>query len=501
MPTPVICAATAPLPSCPARPAASHRGAVAALSLATLLASLGISIVHVALPTFAKVFAASFAAVQGVVLAYLLALTALIVTVGRWGDVFGRRRLLLAGAAVFVVGSLLAGLAPNLATLIAARAVQGVGGAVMMALPLALVGGSVPRAQTGRAMGVLGTMSAIGTALGPAVGGTLLAAFGWRSLFALCVMLGLVVLALGHRYLADDSPRATGSRRPLEFGGPTLLAATLVAYAFSLTGSRGKFGVPHGVLLAVAGVGAGWFVHRDRRAAAPLIPAAVLRDRAFRTNLALSALVSTVVMTSLVTGPFYLVRTLGLDAARVGWVVAAGPAVSALAGVPAGRWVDRFGPWRTSAAGLAGLVLGCGLLALLPAGARVVGYVVPIVVLTAGYAHFQAANNTAALGGMPVDRRGVASGLLSLARNLGLITGASAMGAFFVYRVGGTGPATETPAAVAAAFRGTFGLAALLAAGALAVAMRGGRRNAEAALADKDLDAVTRRIPLKSEPA
>ena len=137
-----------------------------------------------------QAFAASFQDVQWIVLAYLLAITTLIVSVGRLGDLVGRRRLLLAGIVLFTVASLLCGVAPTLWLLIAARAAQGLGAAIMMALTMALVGETVPKARTGSAMGLLGTMSAIGTALGPSLGGVLIAGFGWRAIFLVNVPLG-----------------------------------------------------------------------------------------------------------------------------------------------------------------------------------------------------------------------------------------------------------------------------------------------------------------------
>src|SRR5215475_6014268 len=187
-----------------AQRAPSVRGALASLSLAMLLSSLGVSIANVALPTLAAGFAASFPAVQWIVLAYLLATTTLIVGVGRLGDVAGRRRLLLAGLLLFTAASVLCGVAPTLWLLIAARAAQGLGAAIMMALTMAFVGETVPKAKTGSAMGLLGTMSAIGTALGPSLGGILIAGVGWRAIFLVMAPLGTLALLLAHRHLPPD---------------------------------------------------------------------------------------------------------------------------------------------------------------------------------------------------------------------------------------------------------------------------------------------------------
>src|SRR5882757_5126328 len=182
----------------------SARWALASLSLSMLLSSLGTSIANVGLPTFAQAFNASFQEVQWVVLAYLLASTTLIVSVGRLGDITGRRRLLLAGIILFTAASVLCGVAPTLWLLIAARAAQGLGAAIMMALSMAFVGETVPRAKTGSAMGLLGTMSAIGTAIGPSLGGVLIAGLSWRAIFLVNVPLGILTLLLAHRYLPVD---------------------------------------------------------------------------------------------------------------------------------------------------------------------------------------------------------------------------------------------------------------------------------------------------------
>jgi EmrB/QacA subfamily drug resistance transporter len=409
----------------------SDRGALAALSLAMLLSSLGTSIANVGLPALSQAFAASFREVQWVVLSYLLSVTALIVSVGRLGDLLGRRRLLLAGIATFTAGSLLCGLAPSLPVLIGARAVQGVGAAVMMALALALVGETVPGSRTGSAMGLLGTMSATGTALGPSLGGLLIARLGWPSMFLIAVPPGLAAMVLARRYLPVDRGEARVKRVGFDHAGMVLLALTLGAYALAMTIGRGRPGPLNLGLLVAAALGAGLFVLAESRAASPLIRLAMLRDPQLASGLAMSALVSTVMMATLVVGPFYLSRGLGLDAALVGLVVSVGPLVAALTGAPAGRLVDHTGAERVTFMGLTGILIGSLSLSLLAERFGVAGYIAPIVVMTAGYALFQTGNNTAVMTGIGQDRRGVTSGLLNLSRNLGLITGASAMGAVF----------------------------------------------------------------------
>jgi MFS family permease len=229
---------------------------------------LGTSIANVALPTLAEAFAASFQDVQWVVLAYLLAITTLIVGVGRLGDVIGRRRLLLAGLLLFTAASVLCGLAPSLWLLIAARAAQGLGAAIMMALTMAFVGETIPKERTGSAMGLLGTMSAVGTALGPSLGGVLIAGFGWQAIFLVNLPLGLMAVLLAARFLPpDQEPKRDRPR--FDTMGTLVLASTLAAYALAMTVGRGDFGALNVGLLLVALLGVGAFLRVEAKAASP----------------------------------------------------------------------------------------------------------------------------------------------------------------------------------------------------------------------------------------
>ena len=383
----------------------STRGALFSLSLSMLLASLGTSIANVGLPSLALAFDASFQAVQWVVLAYLLAITAVIVSAGRLGDRLGRRRLLLAGLLLFALACGFCAMAPSLHWLIATRVLQGLGAAIMMAMTLGMVGDTVSKARTGRVMGLLGTLSAVGTAMGPSVGGVLLSLWSWRALFLLGAPLGVLAAALAYRYLPDE---------------PGARAAT-----------------PFWSSLASPGL---------------------------RAGLGMSALVSAVMMATFVVGPFYLSRGLGLAPAWMGLVMAVGPCVAAVTGVPAGHLTDRFGSSRMTALGLAIMAVGALSLAL---ASGLLAYLGALVLLTSGYSLFQAANNTAVMRDVEGPRRGTVSGLLNLSRNVGLIFGASALGAVFAWATPDI--VRATPQSVAFGLHTTFAVALglILLAGAL----------------------------------
>jgi EmrB/QacA subfamily drug resistance transporter len=428
------------------------------------MSSLDTSITNISVPTIAVAFHAAFQATQWIVLAYLLALTSLIVSCGRLGDIVGRRRLLIVGVSLFTAASLLCGLAPTLPLLIAARALQGVGAAVMMALTTALISETVPKERTGSAIGLLGTMSATGTALGPSLGGLILARFGWQEIFLVQVPLGMLALLLVWRFLPIRMQSTSTQKPRFDNLGTFLLGSTLAAYALAMTikPATGHFGEVNLYLLTAFVIGVALFIYLESKVASPLFRLSLFGDRKLTASLLTSALITTVMMSTLVVGPFYLSRGLGLSPAMVGICLSIGPIVSALTGAPAGRVVDRFGTQAILLSGLISMMMAAVLIASLPSSYGVIGYLLPLVILTASYASFQAANNTAIMSNVSTDQKGVVSGLLSLARNLGLITGVSAMGAVFAITSGAPDIAVANQYAIVMGMHWTFTVAAIL---------------------------------------
>ncbi|MFM5856957.1 MFS transporter [Aeromonas media] len=417
-----------PLPT----PAARRLGLLA-LGLATLLPMLGGSLANMVLPALGRAFAVPFASLQWVLVAYLLGITCLTVVAGRLGDRFGRRRLLLLGLGLFALASLLCALAPTIGWLIAARALQGIAAACMLSLALAMVGQLVPPARRGWGMGLLGTLSACGTALGPSFGGLLTAGFGWQAPFLLLVPLSLLALGCARLGLPRDggSPHEEG----VNLVSLSLLVAALLCYGLALTlGGALALWWGAGALLATAS-----FVRRERNAPVPLLPLALLGAPGLRNGLVASALVASVMVLTLLIGPFYLRGVFDLSLGTVGLMISGGPLLAALTGMPAGWLVDRLGARQVVRLGLA--VMGAAALALAGAAGRFgpLGYLLPILLLTTGYALFQTANNSAVVGGASEQTRGAVAGLLTLSRNLGQLTGVAGLGGLFAALVGEQG--------------------------------------------------------------
>jgi EmrB/QacA subfamily drug resistance transporter len=441
------------------------RAAIAGLSLTVLLSTLNTSIVNVALPELAVAFDASIQSAQWIVIAFVLAITSLIVSAGSLADRVGSRRLLLVGIVVFTTAGSTGGLAPSLGWLIGARFFQGFGAAVMMAVGLALMS-TVEGGKSGRAMGVVGSMSAIGTALGPALGGLLLSVAGWRMIFFINLPLGFLAFLLVRRALPADEGR---SGTKFDVPGALLLAFGLVAYALAVTPRGGGFGVVNIGLLVLAVGAVAWFGVVQRGSSSPLVQIELLKNPTLRVNLVMTFLVAAVMMTTLVVGPFYLSRALAVSAATIGMALSVGPLAAALTAMPAGRLVDRVGTKVATVVGLMAAILGCLALVIIPPEFGLVGYIAPVAVMTAGYSLFQTANNTAVMRAAASHQRGLNSGLLNLARNLGLVTGASALAGVFAWSAGELGMADAERTAFA--MKTTFATATGLLVGAFALAV------------------------------
>ncbi|KTS73434.1 hypothetical protein NS274_19980 [Pseudomonas oryzihabitans] len=384
------------------------------LFVSTLLGAFGTSAANVLLPVLAERYSASFLQIQTVVIAYLLGLTLAALGAGRYGDRFGLRRVHLAGLALFAGASLLCAVAPNLVVLSMARLLQGAGAACVMTLALALVRQYLPPDTLGRALGLLASASALGTAGGPVISGLLEPLGGWRTVFWLQLAGALGTLVLARKELPRPDVSAASS------------PATSVAGALQ------------------------WL----------LLP-----------SLIFNLVVAMTMMATLVVAPFYLSLGLGASTAMTGVVMAVGPCLSILCGIPAGRSVDRWGSIRVRLLGLIMLTLGAALLALLPPWLGITGYILGIVILTPGYQLFQAANNAYLLEQAVPERRGTLAGLLNLSRNLGLLVGACCVSALFTLNAGADSLSRLTTQSLTAGLQGVFASIAILLAAMLALAV------------------------------
>jgi EmrB/QacA subfamily drug resistance transporter len=404
---------------------------VAGLGTGVFMFTLDGSIVNVAMPTLVRSFGASLSAVQWVPLAYLLVITSLMMGAARVGDLFGRKRVYLAGLGLFTFASLLCGLAPGIGWLIGFRALQGLGAVFVSALGAAIVAQTFPPGERGRALGVISSCVTLGVALGPSVGGAIIELAGWRWMFLVNIPVGLAAIAVVSRVI----PALPGShgRARFDWLGILLLAGALASFSLALTfGQRQGFGAGLPLaLFALSAAGMLAFLFAQTQVDAPILDLKLFVDRAVSGGLLMSCFAFTVIGASSFMMPFLLEIVLRLPIAQVGLLMAISPLTGAVTAPAAGALADRFGPRWVSLIGLALMCCGCLLLSGVGESAPVRRFAISVIALGMGMGLFNAANNSGVMNAVPRERLGVASALLSLARTFGQSTGVPSAAALF----------------------------------------------------------------------
>ncbi|WP_424973572.1 MFS transporter [Dinoroseobacter sp. S124A] len=399
-------------------------------ALAIVSAASAMSLAAVTLPALALAFPEPGPDPNLVVSLYLLAITALLVPAGRAGDRFGARPVLSIGLALFAIGAVWAGSTSSLWGLIAARGVQGVGAAAMIGLPLALVRATVPKAQIGRWVGVMGAMSAIGTASGPALGGLVTDSFGWQAVYLVQIPAPLLALVATRMFIPAMPRPAT--RAGFDLPGAVLLALVLaggVLWLSSLSAGPALWHLP--ALLGIA-AGLALLIAHEARIPDALLPLARLRNPHLALSLTCNLFLSVIMMGILVVGPFFLTQGLSLAPREMGLCMAIGPVASTLSGVPAGALTERLGPRRAALWGARALCAATLAMASLPVLFGVPGFALAFAGLAMAYQLVQAALTTGVMAAAPPAEQGVTAGLFTLSRNIGFVLGAGGMTALFL---------------------------------------------------------------------
>jgi EmrB/QacA subfamily drug resistance transporter len=407
----------------------AHWLAVAAVCVGALMGQLDASIVTVALPSLQRSFGASVGSVTWVGLSYLLVLVATVTAVGRFADMWGRKLLYVYGFVLFVVASVLCGLAPDLAALCGFRALQAVGAAMLQANSLAIIVLVVPARSLGRALGLQGAAQAVGLALGPTIGGLLLAAGGWRLIFFVNVPFG-VFGAVAALLLVPRSQNLL-PRTSFDWAGLALFVPCIGALLSALSFGA-KFGwtsAPILGLIAVAVTLGVCFVRHARSAPSPMLDVSLFTNRRFAAGIISSVGSYLVMFGVLLLVPFYLERGLGFGAARAGLELMALPLCFGLVAPLAGRLADRVGARPLAVSGMALVSSGLLLAALLrPA---TLGFLALLAVIGAGLGLFTSPNNAAIMGAAPAQHAGMASGVLNMTRGMGTALGLALTGLIF----------------------------------------------------------------------
>lgn len=394
---------------------------LAAVSMGVFLATIDGSIVNVALPTLVDEFDASFSVMQWVVIAYLLTWATLSVSVGRVGDMVGKKRIYVLGFGVFTVASMAVGLAPTVAWLITLRVVQAVGAAMVLSLGVAILTEAFPSTERGKALGFVGAMVSIGIVTGPTLGGFILADLSWRWIFFVNLPIGIAGTIMAIRYVPDTPP--PGGQR-FDYTGAGLFLASLLSILLALSFSQERGFEPWIIALLIFGVAAiVAFVAVERRVDQPMVDLALFSNVDFTIGLLTGFLSFMAIRGVTVTAPFMLADTIGLPIREVGFVLAASPITLGFVAPLAGRAADRFGPRPVTVIGLAVLFLSYLPLQLIGSETTSVQFALILAPIGIGMGIFQSPNNSAIMGSVPPQHLGVAGGMIGLNRLMGQLIG------------------------------------------------------------------------------
>ena len=420
---------------------------------------LGMSIVpldtavNISFPDITRSFGLPISMIQWVVICYVLTYAALMLAFGRIGDIGGHARVFRAGLAWSVVAFLLCAAAPGFGWLLFFRFLQGIGAGLVISCAPALVTGLYPEARRSHAIGMFTLIFALGSALGPLIGGVLVARWGWPAVFWFRAPIALTSLL----FLRGLPASATSKGERFDIAGALLLALGLTAMLLGINAfSRVGPGLQAGALIVTAGASLALFAWWEGRAARPMVRLDLFRDPGFAAINAVYVLMNLAAFSVLLFVPYFFARFSLMPLPLAGAVLASGSVATALTSPPAGRLIARVAAEKIGALGILTVGGGLFLIGLWPADISPAAMALILSVQGVGVGLFQVAYTDIVLRSSPLADRGVAGSLSILTRTIGTVTGAALLTLIF----NSVAQGVSDPAAVfLAAFATVFKLA------------------------------------------
>ncbi len=396
---------------------------LATVSVGTFMATLDSSIVNVALPTISSQLYADIATLQWVVTAYLLTISSLLPVFGRTADLLGRKKIFSIGFLIFIFGSLLCGISDNIWFLVGSRIVQAVGASMLMANSAAIITGIFPPNERGRALGLTGTVVALGSLTGPALGGILIGLTSWRSIFFINLPIGILGFLVARSLLPNDEPQKT--QESFDFFGAITFTAGMISLLLGINNAEDWGWTSSPVLLSLT-IGVSLlvvFFFNERKVDHPLIDLSLFMNRPFMIG-NLSGLLSFIALfANNMLLPFYLQQILGYSPSHVGLLMTVFPITMAIVAPISGHASDKFGPLVLTTSGLTITGISLFYFSTLTATAQFYQIIPGAVLAGLGMGMFQSPNNSSVMSSVPRQKLGIAGGINSLVRNLGMIIG------------------------------------------------------------------------------
>ncbi|WCH97678.1 MFS transporter [Streptomyces moderatus] len=450
----------------------SRRASLVVLCAGTLMTILDGNIVTVAMPAIQSDLGFSAPGLAWVVNAYLIPFGGLLLLVGRLGDLIGRKRMFTAGLAVFTAASALCGVATGQGVLVAARALQGVGGAMTSAVVLGMLVALFPEPrEQARAIAVFSAVGAAGGALGTFLGGALTEALNWHWIFLINLPIGVAAWLAAIRVLEPD--RGAGLGRGADYPGAALVTGALMLTVYVIVGAGDRDLAPTLLLAALALTLFVAFTLRQARAARPLLRLRLFGSRVLSGANAVQILMIATMYGFQFIGALYLQRVLGYGELLTGTAFLPAPiAIGVLMLGLSARTVGRFGAYRVLLAGLLLIVAGMALLSRAPVdGSYVTDVLSPLLLLATGFAAAMPALTGLAMSGAREEDAGLASGLFNTTQVVGGSLGLAVLSVLAASRTEGlVADGTGLVAATAEGYQLAFRVATGIALGALAVA-------------------------------
>lgn len=405
---------------------------ILAVGIGTFMSALDSSVINLVMPIIKNDFQTSLSMLGWIATAYLLVVSSLLLTFGRLSDLYGQKKFYLVGFAVFVAGSVLCGLSPNLVMLIIFRVIQALGAAMLFATGPAIITNAVPPENRGKALSVTAVSVALGLCFGPVVGGFLATHLGWPSIFYINIPIGLFGFVMVYRYVPEQEKK---QKTPFDVLGSVLVFFALLLLLLPLSVS-GDYPLPAALFISLIAAGLVMitlFILQERKRPNPMLDVSLFRNRVFASSnaAALFAYMSQFILVFLT--PFYLQSLRMFTPSVSGLLYLPMPLAAMVIAPVSGSISDRFDSRILSSAGA--LLMACGLfmLSLLTAASPVWYIVISMATVGLGFGIFQTPNNSAIMGNVPPANRGTASGTLATMRNIGMAMGIAVSGALFSF--------------------------------------------------------------------
>ncbi len=403
---------------------AKHKWSIlAVLIFMPFMATLDGTIVNVALPVMVKDLHTDMESIQMVVIVYLIAVVASILLFGRLGDIKGKGRLFMFGTVVFTVGSLMAGLSNDLNTLIVSRVIEGIGGAAAMANNQGIITEVFPATERGRALGISGVAIALGTMLGPPLGGLIVTYLNWNYIFLINVPIGVIGFLLALKLL----PRGEKTQQKVDYSGAAALAAAVILFFFALlTGENVGYDKYYIVLCFVAAAGLIiLFLYFERRRQQPIVDLTLFRNPLFTISI-ICVLIQFFAMSGIsIIQPFYIEDVLKIDPGSTGLVMMSLPIVMGIMSPISGYISDKVGAAKVTLVGLVIMTAGLALLATMTVSEPIYKLVLYLCIVGFGAGIFSAPNTSLIMSTAPKEKLGITGSINAFTRNFGSVTGIS----------------------------------------------------------------------------